>query len=91
MSAQNTRIHEKKFQILDNDVKNGRVQRMIDNGWTTIQVARKYEVSESTIKRYSKDGKLSFMENRNRGTKAEEIALSEQMTDAKRLALSGKW
>lgn len=91
MRAQNTRIHEKKFQILDNDVNNGRIQRMIDNGWTTIQVARKYEVSESTIKRYSKDGKLSFMENRNRGTKAEEIALSEQMTDAKRLALSGKW
>lgn len=81
----------KKFQILEHDLNTGKVQKLVDNGWTILQIAKKYDVSESTIRKQSKLGKLNFMENRNRGSKAEEIALLEQMTPAKRLALSGKW
>lgn len=92
--AINTRLHsdtDKRYQKLDHDINTGRVQAMIDNGWTTMQIARKYDVSEYTIKRHARDGRLSFNENRNRGTKADQIALSEMMTPAKRLAMSGKW
>lgn len=81
----------KKFQILEHDLNTGKVQKLIDNGWTVLQIAKKYDVSESTIKKQSKLGKLNFMESRHRGCKAEEVALLEQMTPAKRLALSGKW
>jgi len=84
-------VSNKKFHVLEHDLNTGKVQKLIDNGWTILQIAKKYDVSESTIRKQSKLGRLDFMESRNRGSKAEEIALLEQMTPAKRLALSGKW
>lgn len=87
----NTRIHEKRFAILDRDVNSGKVQSAIDNGWTTLQLAKKYEVSETTIKRLAREKRINFKENRNRGRKADDVELSEIMTPAKRLAMSAKW
>ena len=82
---------QKTLDRMGNDVQSGKVQDLIDQGWTLIQIARKYDVSESYVRRLgaTSGGPLRFKKGRGGSLKQETVS-PDKWSDAKRLAM-GSW
>lgn len=83
--------YQRKLDRLHEAVDNGVVQGLVDSGWTILSIARKYEVSESKIRNLGvKHGGPIKFPKAKAGIKYDKQHLSD-WTDAKKLALTGKW
>lgn len=82
--------YQRRILRLQTDIDNGRIQELVDNGFSILQIAKRYDVSENKIRSYSKiyGGPVFFPQTK--GVKKEADVISE-WSDAKRLAISGKW
>jgi len=81
---------QRRFDRLEADVKSGKVQDLVDAGWTILQLAEKYEVSEHHMRRQGKT-MGGHIEYRGKRGKREPTEFTDQWTDGKKLALTGKW
>ena len=81
---------QRRFERLQADVDSGKVQDLVDAGWTILQLAEKYEVSEHHMRRQGKTmgGTIDY---RGKRGKREETYFVDQWSDAKKLAVTGKW
>lgn len=68
--------------------EDGSIQKLVDDGYTIQQIATIYEVSDTTIKRFSKDGLINFKQSRGRKV---HTTLVSEWSPMKRLAMSNKW
>lgn len=78
-----TRCHR-----IDRDADTGKLQKLINDGYTIQQLANIYEVSDTKIKRMIKAGKISFKRSRGRRV---HTTMVHEWSDMKKLAMCGKW
>jgi len=81
---------QRRLERLKADADSGKIQALVDQGWTILQLAKKYEVSESSVRKVgmSHGGPVRF--NYKQGVKSQAVPM-EHWSDAKRLALTARW
>lgn len=79
---------------IDRDIHNGKIQELADQGYTFLQIAHKYEVSETTIRRLAihNGGPIYWKHARQNKKKSDrDVDPSAHISDAKKLALYSAW
>ena len=82
--------YQRRHMRIQKDVESGKLQELVDQGWTLLQLAKKYEVSDNKVRSFSVayGGPINF--NQSTGKKSQ-INPIDQWSDAKKLALTGRW
>lgn len=80
--------YQKRYKRLSDDVQSGKVQKMINDGYTRAQIAAEYEVSMASIRKHTMSGALVF--EKHTGV-AGELTGIELWSEAKKLAMTKPW
>lgn len=80
--------YQKRYKRLSDDVESGKVQKMIDDGYTRAQIAAEYEVSLQSIRKHTTTGAIVF--EKHTGV-AGELTGIELWSEAKKLAMTKPW
>lgn len=82
-------MHQRKIDRLKDAHESGELQKLADQGMTLIQIASKYNVAESTVRRLGANNgtKLKF---KGKCNLKNDVESRENWSDAKRLAM-GAW